>query len=262
MPRHLHYVETHFGGGAVLMARDPADERLWLPGHKGVSELVNDLNGRLINLWRVLQDEDAFARFARKVEAIPLARAEWDRAHAHQYGCDPVADAVAFFVDARQSLAGRMKGFTSVTRSRTRREMNGNVSEWLGAVDGLPAVHARLRRVLIESMDGVRLIRREDAPGTLFYVDPPYVHGTRASKDAYEFEMTDDQHVKLIDTLIRIEGKAIVSMYRHPIYDVLHERHGWRFAEIEIANHAAGGSNKRKMTECLWMNYGPGGERV
>ena len=129
---------AYFGGGAVLLARDPNDPSLWLPPHKGVSEVVNDINGRLINFWRVLRDEEAFPRFVRMAQAIPLARAEWQAAHAHVHAAnDPVADALAFFVDCRQSRSGLMKGFTPVTRSRTRREMNGNVSEWLSAVRGV-----------------------------------------------------------------------------------------------------------------------------
>src|SRR5262249_48812482 len=122
MPRHLHYVEPYAGGLAVLLARDPSDSRLWAGDTgslRGVSELVNDMDGRLMNFWRVLRDEALFPRFRRQVEAIPLARTEWEAAHAHGYGSDPVADAVTFFVGCRQSLAGRMKGFTSLTRSRT-----------------------------------------------------------------------------------------------------------------------------------------------
>jgi len=53
MPRHLHYVEPFFGGGAVLFSRDPEDSSLWLPPHQGVSEVVNDVNDRLVNFWRV-----------------------------------------------------------------------------------------------------------------------------------------------------------------------------------------------------------------
>src|SRR5262249_9460051 len=150
-----------FGGGAVLMAREPDEPGLWLfpkSPQNGVSEVVNDINGRLINFWRVLQDEDAFARFHRTVEAIPMARGEWQKAHSHSYGQDSVADAVAFFVDCRQSRSGMMNGFTSVTRNRTRRRMNGNVSEWLSAVEGLAEVHRRLKRVLIENMPAVELI--------------------------------------------------------------------------------------------------------
>jgi DNA adenine methylase len=68
MPQHLHYVEPFAGGLAVLLARDPADPRLRAgngSGDRGVSELANDLNGRLMNFWRVPRDEDLFARFAR-----------------------------------------------------------------------------------------------------------------------------------------------------------------------------------------------------
>ena len=50
MPSHLHYVEPFFGGGAVLLARDPEDDGLWLFPHKGVSEVVNDINGKLDQL--------------------------------------------------------------------------------------------------------------------------------------------------------------------------------------------------------------------
>ena len=64
MPSHLHYVEPFFGGGAVLLARDPEDDGLWLFPNKGVSEVVNDINGSLINFWRVLQDpRNASRRF-------------------------------------------------------------------------------------------------------------------------------------------------------------------------------------------------------
>src|SRR5437870_9631711 len=84
MPPHLHYVEPFFGGGAVLFARDPDQASLWLPPHKGVSEIVNDLNGKLINFWRVIQNVETFDEFRRRVEAIPMARVEWEQAHKHR----------------------------------------------------------------------------------------------------------------------------------------------------------------------------------
>src|SRR5437588_10703840 len=104
MPPHIHYVEPFAGGLSVLLRRNP----------EGASELVNDLNGRLINFWRVLQNARSFSRFRRSVEAIPLARPEWDKARSHNSTGNRVDDAVAFFVECRQSRSGLLERFTSV----------------------------------------------------------------------------------------------------------------------------------------------------
>jgi DNA adenine methylase len=253
MPCHLHYVEPFFGGGAVLFARDPDDTALWFSPHKGVSEVVNDINGRLINFWRVLQDPDMFGAFSRRVEAIPMARQEWDDAHRHVPTTDSIADAVAFFVDCRQSRSGLMNGFTSVTRTRTRRRMNGNVSEWLSAIEGLPSVHRRLSRVLIEKMHALDLITREDTPGTLFYCDPPYLHETRTSTDAYSFEMSVKEHRELLARLLECKGKVILSGYPSALYESV--LGSWNRQTFELPNNAAGGESKRRMTEVLWCNF-------
>jgi DNA adenine methylase len=254
MPRHLHYVEPFGGGLAVLLARDPDDPLLWLPPHRGVSEVANDLDGRLVIFWRVLQGEDTFRLFKRAVEAVPLARSEWERAHAHVYGSDPIADAVAFFVHCRQSMAGRMKSFTPVTRTRTRRGRNGNASEWVGAVEGLADVHARLwGRVLFECMPAIDLIRREDGPGTLFYCDPPYLHETRTAPDAYTYEMSEADHRHLLDVLKQCKGKVMLSSYPSALYD--RPLAGWNRHTFDIANHAASGRAKHRETEVLWCNY-------
>jgi DNA adenine methylase len=255
MPRHLHYVEPFAGSLKVLLARDPDDDRLWLPPHKGVSEVVNDLDGRLMNFWRVLADDNAFPKFCRRVEAIPLAREAWRIAKDHAYGLDPMADAVAFFVCCRQSLAGRMNGFTALTRNRTRRRRNGNVSEWMGAVEGLSEVHARLwGRVVFENMPAVRLIEREDEPGTLFYCDPPYMNETRTARKVYgQFEMTEADHQRLLDVLCQCKGKVMLSGYACNLYD--QRLSNWDRHTVGIPNHASGAKKKRRMAEVLWCNF-------
>src|SRR4051794_39678064 len=121
MPPHLHYVEPYIGGGSVLLAHDSEKPSLWSLPNEGMSEVANDLDDRLVNFWRVLRDSESFQQFRRMVEAMPLARAEWGAAHAHDYGTDTVADAVAFFVDCRQSRSGQIGTFTPLTRTRTRR---------------------------------------------------------------------------------------------------------------------------------------------
>lgn len=243
MPKHLHYVEPYFGGGSVLLAKDP----------EGVSEVVNDINGELSNFWIVLRCPDLFPEFHRKVEAAPMSRSLFDSAALGVGLQDEITRAFYFFVRCRQSLSGRMKSFTAITRTRTRRGMNGNVSEWLSAVDGLPEVHARLRRVLIENRPALDLIRSEDTPDTLFYLDPPYLHETRTSKDVYAHEMSESDHVKLFATIRICKGKVMLSGYPSPLY----ERHlaDWTRHTFDLPNNAAGGSEKRRMTECLWCNF-------
>lgn len=259
MPRHLHYVEPYFGGGAVLLNRDPNDEQLWLPPHKGVSEVANDLNKELTNFWHVLANPSCFEKFQRIVQGIPLSRAEFEFSkdpYNFRYCGIPIVDeAVKFFVRCRQSRAGSFKGFTSLTRNRLRRGVNGNASEWLGAVEGLPQVHARLRPVVIENRSALEIIRSEDAHGTFFYCDPPYLHETRASKDAYAYEMSKGDHEYLLETLGRITGKFILSGYPSDLYDRYAKKYGWSRKEFELPNNAAGGKSKRRMTEVVWYNY-------
>jgi DNA adenine methylase len=249
MPPHKHYVEPYAGGLSVLLAKDP----------EGVSEVVNDLNGDLVNFWRVLACDVQFPRFVRQVEATPFCEEMWRDAEyiarSADSGCNDIAVLAAqFFIRCRQSLAGRMKSFTGVTKTRTRRGMNNEVSAWLTAVEGLPAVHARLKRVLILNRPALDVIRSQDTPNTLFYLDPPYLHQTRVTTKDYAHEMTEEQHSELLDTLLEVKGKFLLSGYRSPLYDSIAACGEWTRHDFDLANHAAGGKDKRRMTECVWTN--------
>jgi DNA adenine methylase len=254
MPPHLHYSEPYAGGLSVLLAKDP----------DGVSESVNDLDGDLMNFWRVLRWPNAFHAFERAVQAIPFSEDMWNSSNIEDtaLSCESETDdcvdcAVAFFIRCRQSLAGRGKIFAPLSTTRTRRGMNEQASAWLSAVEGLPAVHARLVRVAITTRSAIDCIRQQDGPETLFYLDPPYLHETRSKKgtEVYRFEMTDEDHRVLLDTLASIKGKFILSGYESKMYNHMGRSHGWRCTSIDVPNNAAGGEKKRRMQECLWTNY-------
>lgn len=249
-PPHLHRVEPYFGGGSVTLASDP----------EGVSEVVNDVNAQLTTFWRVLQNEKLFGIFQREMEATPFSEREWQDSGTEFGEDEPVACAINFFIRARQSLAGRMDSFTGITRTRVRRGMNAEVSAWLSAVEGLPAVHARLKRVLILNRPALDVIRSEDTKDTLFYLDPPYLHETRVSTTEYgPNEMGVNDHCNLLDVLAGIEGKFLLSGYWSEIYEAKAAAMGWHRTDFDIANHAAGGKEKRRMVECVWSNFEPGG---
>jgi DNA adenine methylase len=248
MPKHLHYVEPFAGGLAVLLSKNP----------DGVSEVVNDLNGDLTNFWTVLKDDCDFQRFKRVVEATPFSEAEWNGARDHKLKNDAIQRAVGFFIFCRQSHSGRMQYFATLTRNRTRRKMNEQASAWITAVEGLPAVHERLRRVVILNRAATEVIKDQDGPNTLFYLDPPYVHETRASTTEYgEHEMSIEDHRGLLERLSRCNGKFMISMYRHEMYDDFAKRNRWHRTDFDLPNNAAGGAAKRRMTECIWMNFKP-----
>lgn len=260
MPPHLHYVEPYAGSLAVLLARDPNDPRFWASDHsstRGVSEVVNDIDGELATFWRVLRCPAQFPRFAQKCEATPFSQDAWEVAAAIlRHPCDDEAlIAWAFFVHVRLSLAGRRDTFAPISRTRTRRGMNEQASAWLTCVEGLPAVHERLKRVVVLNRDGCEVIRQQDGPLTCFYVDPPYVAGTRAAPDVYSYEMSCEQHEQLLQVLRAAQGKVLLSGYRCELYDDL--LHDWKRVDFDVALHSAGGKQKRRATECLWLNYQP-----
>jgi DNA adenine methylase len=215
--------------------------------------VANDLDGRLTNFWRVLQRRQTFEAFYRAVQAMPFSEAEWKDAADRLDHTDQLERAVAFFVRCRQSLAGRMDSFTGVTRTRTRRSRNADVNAWLSCVEGLPAVAARLRDVLILNRPAVDIIKKHDGPHTLFYCDPPYLHQTRSATEVYDHEMTEADHRQLLDTLLTVKGKVMLSGYASDLYD--EKLAGWTRHTFDLPNNAAGGKTKSRETEVLWCNF-------
>jgi DNA adenine methylase len=266
MPRHLHYVEPYFGGGWVLFRRDPMDERLWWDrptegkyGKKfdGVSEVINDINGELMNFYGVLKDSALFATLKVRLDQTRFDQNEWraarDKVKASAGTGDPVARAADLFALYRMSRSGDGKTFAGGGRERTRNGRNDNVNAWWSAIDGLGAVHRRLKDVLVYSKPALDVIRAEDTGHTLFYCDPPYVHETRQATDVYHTEMSDDDHVELLDTLRNCRGKVMLSGYRCDLYDRMLP--DWTRHEFDRPSDGAGGKTKGRKLDCLWCNF-------
>lgn len=250
---YLHFVEPYIGGGSVLLAHDP----------EGVSEVINDLSGELYRFWKVLQEPSWFEEFKRRCEATPFSEAQFNDAQVEatqnfldtdqEYSIVRVAH--NFFVRCRQSLAGRMKSFASLSRTRVRRKMNEQASAWLSAIEGLPEVHERLKRVVILNHDAFKVIKEQDGPKALFYIDPPYYPDTRTSKDVYEHEMSVADHWELLGLLQSVKGKFVLSGYRNSSYESAAAGGKWRRVDFLQPNHSSGEDKKRIMVDSCWMNY-------
>lgn len=240
LPPHHTYVEPFGGAASVLLNKEPSPV-----------EVYNDLDERITRLFRVLRDNAE--ELHRRLTLTPYSEVEF--LNAEEPHDDEVEQARRDYVRWRLSHGGRGKDF-SFTRHRVRRGMADVVSAYLSAVDDqLPLIAERLRSVQIVCRPALDVIRYWDGPDTLFYCDPPYLPETRAagSRDVYGVEMTEEDHRALADELRRCQGRVVLSGYPSALYDDLYR--GWRVVEVEIANHAAGASEKRRMTECLWMNW-------
>jgi len=255
-PPHIHYVEPYAGGLAVLFAKPVK----WIEGH---SEVVNDLNSGLTNFWSCLRDPDSYNEFKRLCDLTALdetvfslpEKFEDDSSVGYFSGDSSVTEAWRFFVRFRQSRQGLGKDFATLSRNRTRRGMNEQVSSWLSAVEGLRDAHERLRRVVVLNRDAIDVIKSQDGPNTLIYADPPYKHETRVTTSDYAFEMTDSEHSDLLVALGGVEGKFILSGYRSDLYLDAEREYGWKRHEIQIDNKASSSKLKEIKTECLWSNY-------
>lgn len=243
----LHRVITHAGGLGEFWGWD----------FEGVSEVVNDIDGDLMRFYKILRDEPA--AFISMVQFTPFSESLW-RSCKEYFSRKPkdrdrseVEEAWMFFVLVRQSMMGMQKSFAPLSRTRVRRGMNEQVSAWLTAVEGLPQVHERLSRVVILNEDYKEVLKENDGPNTLFFMDPPYVPTTR-TKGAYKFEMTEINHHELVDITSRLRGFCMICGYENDIYKRL-ERSGWVRHTFEVANAASKSASKKVMNSCLWENF-------
>lgn len=242
LPDCHHYCEPFAGSAAVLLNRDPAPV-----------ETYNDLDGELVNFFRVLRDNPD--ELIRQIGLTPFSREEFYHACAiPTISISDMERARRFFVRARQVRTGLAQtaslGRWSNCKNTSRAGMSGVVSRWLGSVATLPAIAERLLRIQIENRPATEVITLYDDPGTLFYCDPPYVHDSRGDAKAYGHEMTDNDHIELAKGLARIKGKAAVSGYRSNLYDTIFK--GWKRIDSTIKQTH---SIKKPRQESLWVNY-------
>ena len=245
LPEAHHYCEPFAGSGAVLLNRVPSPV-----------ETYNDLDGEVVNFFRVLREQKE--ALTEAIGLTPFSREEFGIACLLEPEILPLERARRFYVRARQVRTGLAQkasiGRWANCKDTSRAGMSGVVSRWLGGVEALPAIADRLLRVQIENRPATNVIQLYDSPQTLFYCDPPYLHETRGDINAYGYEMTDAQHQELSEVLNAVSGKAAISNYQCALMDRLYPAPKWiKTTSAERTIH----STKDKRSEALWTNYDP-----
>ena len=242
LPDHRQYVEPFAGSLAVLLAKPQA--RL---------ETVNDLDGHVMNFWRVLRDRPN--ELARICMRTPHSRSERVEAVPKRWptGLDELERARRVWVCLSQGRTGTLRetGWRYTVDDSEKTSMPRRIAAY---VDRMPAVAARLRGVSLENRPALELIEAYGRHrNTLLYVDPPYFAETRSVGGAhnYQHEMPRlDQHQELAAALVQCRATVVLSGYPSPIYDQLYA--GWHTYELDAAT-SQGGTHQAK-TEVLWSN--------
>lgn len=237
LPSHDVYLEPFFGSGAVFFNKQPS--RL---------ETINDINGDVINLFKILRDYPE--ELERRIELTPWAREEYytctNRDGSVVKTDNEIEMARRFLVRCWQSMSGKLDSRTGWRHDIKCDCGQNHVKTWLRLPQRIRSFAGRLKDAQIENRDALELIERYRLSNVLIYVDPPYVLSTRAGK-IYHDEMTDKQHVELLDILNKHPGPVLLSGYDSEIYSECLSK--WeRKSKSSVADQG------KKRQEVIWIN--------
>jgi DNA adenine methylase len=88
----------------------------------------------------------------------------------------------------------------------------------------------RLQNVQIECCDALKIISSRDTPETFFYLDPPYPDTDQGHYDGY----SADDFRALMEEVSRIQGKFLLSSFRHDILAEYTEKNKWTQFELRM----------------------------
>jgi len=263
-PAHRIYVEPYCGAASVLLHKPRA-----------YSEVINDLDSDVVNLFRVLQSPKGAEELERLLRVTPYAREEFKL--AYEKTTEPIEQARRTIIRAFMGFASAAAtyesgagariptGFRNSTKNNrhcvgpestpTGFRANSNRSgttpahDWVNYSPSIPFFTERMQGVVIENRDAVEIIRQHDFEQALHYVDPPYPQSTRDNKLLdYRHEMTDDQHRELAAVLHKCAGMVVLSGYPCDLYDAELYPDWQRVTKSALADGA------RKRVEVLWLN--------
>lgn len=232
------YIEPFVGGGSVLINKNKS---------LGI-EVINDLDPGVVHIFRALRDDPV--AFIGRLKRTKYCEETYKRM-LNRDKKEHMDFAIKEFVLRRMSRGGLKNAFAWSNRNRGGQP--GDVNAWETIIEQLPRIAERVKETYILNESGVNVIRAFDDEHALLYVDPPYLPETRVTTNAYEYEMTTDDHIELAEYLNKFKGKVVISGYMSQLYKRLYK--GWKCHKKKIANHASQQKKKSIKIEHLWCNF-------
>lgn len=243
---HKVYVEPFGGGLSVFLNKTP----------KTCQTVIHDSNPELFDLYFAFKYLPQ--RMIESIQALEYTQAVFDSAkmESTRRSDDIVTRAVGTIVRSRFSRGGMGKDFAWSDRLRGGKP--GDVNSWETYKALLPQI-ANLfnEKVFVrDPTNGWTVMEEEDGETTLHYADPPYLHATRTARKVYDFEMSEEDHLRFLATCNGLRGKVYISGYRSEMYDDLLPESRWDRVEFDMPNHSGQGDKKQRRVECLWISRG------
>jgi DNA adenine methylase len=229
-PAHSCYVEVFAGGAALYFLRHPAEV-----------EVINDINGDLVNLYRVVKNH--LKEFVRQFDWALASRElfKWTQETSPQTLTD-IQRAARFFYLQHHAFGGRVEGQTWGTAT-TAPPVN-----FMRIEENLSSAYLRLAGTYIENLDWQKCIKKYDRPHTFFYLDPPYWE-----TEGYGVDFGYEQYEQMAALLREIKGKAIVSLNDHP--DIRAAFNGFEMDTVDITYTVGGGGKPADRKELIIYSW-------
>ena len=194
LPDHTCYVEVFAGAAAIYFGKPPSHV-----------EVLNDINGELINLDRVVKHH--LEEFVRQFKWALTSRQvfEWEQAKVPATLTD-IQRAARFFYLQRLAFGARVDGqsFGTATTSPARFNI-------LNLEEDLSAAWHRMADTTLENLPWADCVARYDRPHTMFFCDPPYWE-----TEGYGVDFPLAEYEALASAARSIEGGMIITVNDHP----------------------------------------------
>lgn len=230
-PEHTCYVEPFAGAAALYFLKEQVKV-----------EVLNDVNGELVNLYRVVKHH--LEEFTRQFKWALTSREiyKWMQITPEETLTD-IQRAARFFYLQKNAFGGKVSGqsFGTATTSPPRLNL-------LRLEEDLSQAHLRLSQTYIEHLDWSTCIAKYDREHTLFYCDPPY-YGT----EGYGVDFGIEQYDRMAELARLIKGKMVISV--NDIPEMRKAFAGLQMESLPITYTVGGGKKGSKAAELVIRNW-------
>ena len=233
-----------FGGAGWVSVKSDIAQRAQL-------NVYNDLNPHLANI---------FIHFSKDPHALRAQLCAWPQQNADLYRqfqedifgdnkpeLDLITAAKYLYLEV-QSFTGNTLGLNSSVYF-DKKNIHG-LNPLLKKLSDTK-ITKRLKKLTVENLNAIDVIKKYDSPGTFFYVDPPYYEKEHYYTQAFGKE----QHQQLAECLNNIKGEFALSYYDFEELNTWFPEDKFRRTTYNVSKQSSSRINKQRGIELVIRNY-------